>query len=117
MNATEIRELMKKNLRDGFTREELELIAKDAEAEVIAELTREDEIAAARKKAAEAMCEYMNVLEPESNMSIEEAYQLMEVCEERYDLCIPEIKPVVRAYTKDGYKEIDFNEFIEKLGF
>ena len=123
MNATEIRELMKKNLRNGLTREELELIAKKAEAEVAAELTREDEIAAARKKAAEAMCEYMNALKPESNMAIEEAYQLMEACEEMYDLCVPETVPTIKVYTGDEAKAKaeslvgDFESFIKSIGF
>lgn len=110
-------------IRGGKTVEDLYGMANAAQNTIITEQEREDRVAAARKKAAEAMCEYMNALKPESDMSIDEAYTLMEACEEMYGLCAPEVKPTVRVYTGDEAKAKaeslvgDFETFIKSLGF
>lgn len=116
--------MLEEAIRSGKTVEDLYGMANAAQNTVIAEQEKESKIAAVRKKAAEAMCEYINMLEPNGKMSAEEAYQLIEELEDMYDVAFRKttcstqpVEPVVRAYTADGYKEIDFNTFIEKLGF
>ena len=115
--------MLEEAIRSGKTVEDLYGMANAAQNTIITEQKREDRVAAARKKAAEAMCEYMNVLEPESNMSIEEAYALMEELEEMYDMCVPETQPTVKVYTGDEAKAKaeslvgDFESFIKSLGF
>lgn len=115
--------MLEEAIRSGKTVEDLYGMANAAQNTIITEQEREDRVAAARKKAAEAMCEYMNVLEPESEISVEEAYALIEACEEMFDMCVPETKPVVKVYTGDEAKAKaeslvgDFESFIKSLGF
>ena len=115
--------MLEEAIRSGKTVEDLYGMANAAQNTIITEREREDRVAAARKKAAEAMCEYMNELEPEGEMSIKEAYQLMEACEEMYNLCVPETQPTVKVYTGDEAKAKaeslvgDFESFIKSLGF
>ena len=119
----DLQAMLEEAIRSGKTVEDLYGMANAAQNTIVTEQEREDKVAAARKKAAEAMCEYMNVLEPESNMSIEEAYALMEELEEMYDMCIPETQPTVKVYTGDEAKAKaeslvgDFESFIKSLGF
>ena len=115
--------MLEEAIRSGRTVEDLYSMANVAQSTIIAEQKREDKIAAARKKAAEAMYEYMNELEPNGKMSIEEAYQLMEELEEMYEICAPETQPTVKVYTGDEAKAKaeslvgDFESFIKSLGF
>jgi hypothetical protein len=119
----DLQAMLEEAIRSGKTVEDLYGMANAAQNTIITEQEREDRVAAARKKAAEAMCEYVNMLEPESKMPIEEAYQLMEELEDMYDLCVPETKPVVKVYTGDEAKAKaeslvgDFESFIKSLGF
>lgn len=123
----DIEVLVKDAYADGVDMETLlskVRVAYEVEKAAAAESERhEASIAAARKKAAEAMCEYMNVLEPEGNMSIEEAYALMEELEGMYDMCVPETQPTVKVYIGDEAKAKaeslvgDFESFIKSLGF
>ena len=119
----DLQAMLEEAIRNGRTVEDLYGMANAAQNTIITEIEREDRVAAARKKAAEAVCEYMNVLKPENDMCIEEAYQLMEACEEMYGLCVPETKPIVKVYTGDEAKAKaeslvgDFESFIKSLGF
>ena len=114
--------MLEEAIRSGKTVEDLYGMANAAQNTIITEQEREDRVAAARKKAAEAMCEYMNELEPEGEMSIEEAYALMEELEKMYDLCVPKTQPTVKVYTGDEAKSKaeslvgDFESFIKSLG-
>lgn len=116
----DLQAMLEEAIRSGKTVEDLYGMANAAQNTIVTEQEREDRVAAARKKAAEAMCEYMNVLEPESKMSIEEAYALMEELEE---MCVPETQPTVKVYTGDEAKAKaeslvgDFESFIKSLGF
>ena len=118
----DLQAMLEEAIRCGKTVEDLYGMANAAQNTIITEQEREEKVAAARKKAAEAMCEYMNILEPKSKMSIEEAYQLMETCEKMYDLSVPETEPIVRVYTGDEAKSKaeslvgDFESFIKSLG-
>jgi uncharacterized protein YpuA (DUF1002 family) len=119
----DLQAMLEEAIRSGKTLKDLYGMANAAQNTIVTEQEREDKVAAARKKAAEAMCEYMNVLEPKSNMSIEEAYALMEELEEMYDLSVPETEPIVKVYTGDEAKAKaeslvgDFESFIKSLGF
>ena len=114
--------MLEEAIRSGKTVEDLYGMANAAQNAIITEQEKEEKVAVARKKAAEAMCEYMNILEPEGEMSIEEAYALMEELEAMYDLCAPKTKPSVRVYTGDEAKSKaeslvgDFESFIKSLG-
>lgn len=114
----DLQAMLEEAIRSGKTVEDLYGMANAAQNTIITEQEREDRVAAARKKAAEAMCEYINVLEPEGKISIEEAYELMEAREKGYDTAFAKpAPPIVKVYTGDSCKEIDFNTFIKKLGF
>ena len=67
----DLQAMLEEAIRNGKTVEDLYGMANAAQNTIITEQEREDRVAAARKKAAEAMCEYMNALEPKSTKSFQ----------------------------------------------
>ena len=121
MKANEMRESIKSRLREGFSTEGLMELIKEAEAELLEEKTREDELAALRQKAATAMSEYLNAVYGDGTITVEEMFEALEETEsdamKGLKNFIPCQKVEVEVPKVLKITEEDFSDILKRLGF
>ena len=115
-----IRKTLESAMREGLTLDEVYQIASIVSDNIAKEQEKEDKVAEARMKLAEAFTDYINLVIGEKAISMEDAYDTIEVNDELlfelFDCGVPgkeeEAEIEVIKLTEE-----DFSNMLTRLGF
>ena len=115
-----IRKTIESAMREGLTLDEVCQIAAIVADNIAKEQEKEDKVAEARMKLAEAFTDYINLVAGEKTISVEDAYEVIEMNDELlfelfdYENSNKEEDAKVEVIT---LAQEDFTDMLKRLGF